>query len=286
MTTYLSQYQYEYNDKCLECMGTEYTIDPDDQSFICVRCGLVSTHRQLLFGDSADYIGGILHKKHTLYQRRYHIRERLAQWLGIGPAPPDWLCVAISKFLPPDADISHLSQTNIGRMCGLVRMEKYAERWITIRKKVASLRGWDALVPYPTDPELSLFEDMWGRASGTFDMKLYKPGKRSTWKDSGTTSYSKLARHNFNNFNYAAHQIFMLMGLRKKLDAHFYWRLPKTKKVLEELEMRWKIICDNLGWPCFTRLMLIDTSYALDPPAFVVPSVFHGTNRGYSDPMV
>lgn len=199
------------------------------------------------------------------------VRERLAQYLGIGPSPPHWLCVFISNSLPQETTLSGLTQSVIARYCGLVNMQKYAERWITIRKHVAFLKKWNYVQILPTDYELSTFEDMFCFASKAFDSKLYKPGKRTTWKDKGATSSSILGRHNFPNFNFTVHQIFGLLGARKKLDLHFYWRLPKTKKVLKDLMKRWKMICAQLEWPYLSRKVLQDESYALDPPAFFVP---------------
>ena len=198
------------------------------------------------------------------------VRERLAQYLGIGPSPPHWLCVFISKSLPEETTLSGLTQSVIARYCGLVNMQKYAERWITIRKHVAAMKGWNYQQTLPDSYELATFEDMFCLASKAFDGKLYKPGKRTTWKDRGYTSSSPLGRHNFPNFNFTVHQIFALMGARKKLDLHFYWRLPKTKKVMDDLISRWKIICSRLDWPFLTREALQHECYALDPPAFFV----------------
>ena len=149
-------------------------------------------------------------------------------------------------------------------------MQKYAERWISIRRRVSHILNLPNDHPIPDDYELSKFEDMFCDASLVFDKILYKPGKRLTWKDKGASSRDKMGRHNFPNFNFAVHQIFALLGIRKKLNVHFYWRLPKTRKVLDDLLERWKLICQQLRWPYCSREVLIDESYALDPPAFFV----------------
>lgn len=144
-------------------------------------------------------------------------------------------------------------------------MSKYAERWMAIRKKVAQRRGWWVYQTFPTNKELAAFEERFEHASKMFDQKLYKPGKRKTSKDISGGSAHPLARHNMPNFNFVSHQIFMQLGIRKKIDAHFYWRLPKTDKVINTLTDQWRVICKYLEWPCFEASMVTNAEYAEDP---------------------
>ena len=53
-------------------------------------------------------------------------------------------------------------------------------------------------------------------------------------------------------------------GIRKSVDAHFYFPLLRTEKVLREIHSMWQVICDYLDWCCPDLENIIDHKYRND----------------------
>jgi len=119
-------------------------------------------------------------------------------------------------------------------------------------------------VRYLNNTEYNKFVQMFARASDTFDRLLYKSGRKRTSRDNIHGSDHALSRHNFPNYNFTIHMLLFQLGARKKVNAHFYFPLLKTDKVLERLRCMWKIIAEENNWKAPQVAVIKDRRYSLD----------------------
>lgn len=70
----------------------------------------------------------------------------------------------------------------------------------------------------------------------------------------------------FPNYNFVWHCLLMRRGplVRKSVDAHFYFPLLRTEKVLHEIHAMWKVICNHLDWLCPDLKDILDKKYRND----------------------
>ena len=127
------------------------------------------------------------------------------------------------------------------------------------------MRGVKIRMNYPTIEQFEQICRMFLAASDAFDRMLFKPGSRRTDKDRLYSSESHCSRHNMPNYNLCWHQITYHLGIRAQTEAHFYWPLLKTTKVLTNLQEMWGIIAKKFSWNYAEDLAtLLDPDYKLD----------------------
>jgi hypothetical protein len=184
-------------------------------------------------------------------------------------------------FTRVEADVLspyHLTPEFIKQTCRAEGCETYGERWIEIRFRVwnnyVRVEGqWirrglgmrehlDVAADHPrfSDNELNLLRHRFLEASIAFDQTLYRTGKRRTRRDNLIKSNTGVAhcRHNMPNYNFVIHQLLCRMGIRERSEAHFYFFLPRTTKVIRELESMWRVMCAKLGWRYIPREVIWD----------------------------
>jgi hypothetical protein len=173
-----------------------------------------------------------------------------------------WICLDAEDFT---------ADTITARWVKLILSEagfkQYAERWVEIRSRVCAEIGLEVDVPRLSDSELLYFEQRFSEASVAFDRLFYRAGRKRTRRDNLVGgSQHRLARHNFLNYNFVFHQIFAQLGVRRRIRAHFFFILPLTERVLNNLEERWGEISEHCGWQAFSTAAILDENYAQDPP--------------------
>lgn len=257
---YFSKHQ-DHTFKCDNCGNTDidgYRDDFVEDFRICKACGcIVSDHLNYCYDLGGYSFSRVLlvYGTKSEYRRVYHFSERLAQWLRIGPCSPGWLVDGVDAFIGRRATkkqiVDHLNAGVVKEHCrsvGLYAM-KYAERWIDVRMKIIERRGIDEYkIVYPTPAQIEEMKRRFAEASHIFDLLFYKQGNRRTAKDNVHNSEDFLARHNFVNYNYCIHQLLWSIGMHGACEAHFYFPLLRTDKVLKHLETRWARICEKLDW--------------------------------------
>lgn len=194
---------------------------------------------------------------HSLRQ----LREQLSQWLGTGPGALPWIVSAVSRLLP---NSKHLDSERIKSACRSIGARKFAERWHDVRRKILISRGQPVTIAYPSENQLRGILSDFDRVSNAFDRRLYAHGSRRTRKDSYFGNAGPLARHNLPNYHLVIHHLFIRQGIRRRVDAHFYFPLLKSQKVLAKLHKMWEIICEELNWRVTPLTVLTNPEYTHD----------------------
>lgn len=124
--------------------------------------------------------------------------------------------------------------------------------------------GINCVTVVPSSEKWMGFVNDFNRASLAFDVLLYRGGKRRTSKDNMWGTHHELSRHNFPNYNLVMHHIFALNGFRQRIDAHFFFPLLRTRKVLERLQAMWVVICEFNNWRVNDLDTILDKTYNSD----------------------
>jgi len=120
------------------------------------------------------------------------------------------------------------------------------------------------MMRFPHNNSCDMLIEKFGVASKAFDKLLYRGGARWTGKDGTFQSKHPLARHNFPNYNLVIHQLLWQLEQRKHVDAHFYFPLLVTEKVLHRLIEMWSVIAKECEWQVASYEVLIHPKYELD----------------------
>jgi hypothetical protein len=154
-------------------------------------------------------------------------------------------------------------------------------RWIWIRREALRLLQIPFEQTLVRDTDLLAICKEFNTASNAFDACLYRGGSRRTPRDNLWRSEHQLARHNFpvslvrqvdfaraadcplQNYNFVWHCLLMRRGkgVRKSVDAHFYFPMLRTPKVLQEIHHMWSVMCEHAGWDCPPLSHLLDRKY-------------------------
>lgn len=224
----------------------------------------------------------------TSYQRAYHFSERMAQWTLSGPPTPHWIVEVVYQtwirrkrkktyprlafsFQPAQRkrQLDTILNANfVKKVCRSMNQSKWAERWVEIRFQCLQRQNIPMQITYPSNYEMDEIIRTFKLVSQTFDRKLYKGGARRTGKDHNFHSDHPLARHNLMNYNLIMHQLLFMLDIRRKVNAHFYFPLLVTEKVLRRLLEMWQIIADTYGWETADYDTLTDPNYAKDWEVF------------------
>jgi uncharacterized protein (DUF983 family) len=254
--------------RCPNCDGDAFFDDILQDARICTSCGMVGDHIHYCYDLSGYAVSrvALVYGTRSEYRRVYHFSERLAQWLRIGPRVPVWLVDGVDALLGDRKGEESLAEyldcavlKGLCRSVGLFAV-KYSERWIDLRAELLERRGVSSPMVYPSNNELDILRRRFGEASVVFDQRFYTHGNRRTAKDNHFNSNHDLARHNFVNYNYCMHQLLWQLGLQQKCNAHFFFPLLRTKKVLIDLQFMWEVICKETGWPCADLATLTNAS--------------------------
>ncbi len=256
-------------ERCGNCGGSRFVRDHAEATIICSLCGLVCTGQHLCHTVD-DYARAAFIQKNqsrsSKYYRAYHFFEQLAQWFRTGPSCPLWVAALCDSILR-DRTVEQLDSETIKTTCrGIPGARKYAERWIDCRYQILGRRGIANRIAYPDGRELSQLRNEFIKVSRAFDHKLYKRGRRPTRKDNEHGSTHALARHNLVNYHFIIHFLMLRAGCRRRVNAHFFFPLLSTERVLLHLYELWKVICAHLQWDVLSLDVLRDTTYDSDPP--------------------
>lgn len=258
--------------ECPNCQNDEDFVQ-DREGYTCLRCGAVPDLRLIVDTVAPTYYGddgvptdvGPVRKpspvRSSHYHRPYHLREQLSQWLGTGPGALPWIVSAVSRLLP---NSKHLDSERIKSACRSIGARKFAERWHDVRRKILISRGQPVTIAYPSENQLRGILSDFDRVSNAFDRRLYAHGSRRTRKDSYFGNAGPLARHNLPNYHLVIHHLFIRQGIRRRVDAHFYFPLLKSQKVLAKLHKMWEIICEELNWRVTPLTVLTNPEYTHD----------------------
>ena len=259
--------------ECPNCQNDEDFI-LDLEGYICACCGCVPEVGVVVDDVAPTYYGddgipndpGPLNRpvaaRSSHYHRPYHLREQLSQWLGTGPRALQWVVDSVGRCIPSSRE---LNSERIKAACREIKAHKYAERWCDIRRRVLLARGQPVRMLFPSGDQLrNILADFDG-VSRAFDRTLYRSGRRKTKKDDifGRNA-QPLSRHNMLNYHLVIHHLFIRRGVRRRVQAHFFFPLLKSEKVLAKLHRMWEVICKDLGWPVTPLKVLIDPTYTYD----------------------
>lgn len=136
-------------------------------------------------------------------------------------------------------------------------------RWIWIRREALRLRGLDSGQVLVRDCELAAIVADFKSASVAFDALLYRTRSGGPPRDNSGRPFSHLSRHNFPNYNFVWHCLFMRRGrgLRRDVQAHFFFPLLRTETVLRTIHSMWQLICSFCHWDCPPLEHILDRNY-------------------------
>jgi len=157
-----------------------------------------------------------------------------------------------------------LDSAFVKRVCRSIGFSKYAERWVYIRSVCLTRLGIPNVMSFPDNLKCDKLVERFKLASRAFDKLLYKGGARWTGKDGSYKSEHELARHNFPNYNLVIHQLLWQLECRKLVNAHFFFPLLVTEKVLHKLLAMWTIIAEECKWDVAPYETLVHPRYELD----------------------
>ncbi len=188
---------------CANCGGKYFEIDIHEGERMCVGCGMVDCNFAMFIPEVEHYAQtSTLFKRKAVYDRLYHMHERVAQFLCTGPKAPLYVVQAvlaevvrrrISKPVRVDAQF-------VKRVCTEIGAGKYAERWIWIRREVLRIRGLSTGQVVVRDLELAAILADFKSASTAFDALLYRTRSGGAPCGPSGRPYSHLARHNVSWF--------------------------------------------------------------------------------------
>lgn len=261
-------------DRC-ECGGSVFVFDYHEATATCADCGRVDPEWTVSVPDFSTYNStGSFFRRPTSYQRRYHFHERLAQADCLGPTAPAYVVEQVYRRACSLRGLSSralgkaISQTFIKAVCKRIGAGKFVERWIWIRRTVLQRlcqRPGDHVLGSSLRAQLC---DWFNRASSEFDFLLFVARGKEEARDCATPRGvpGSLQRHNFLNYNFAIHCILLNIdrGLRRKINAHFFFPLLRTRRVLERNQQMWTAIADREGWFAPQLAVILHKSYAYD----------------------
>lgn len=249
--------------RCPSCGHASWVRHDRECESVCTRCGWV---------DDSDVFpevphGDQRHRYSAPYSQVYHFNEVMAAWLNVGPVVPDADMERIryyvatttvssfssSSFTPNQRSVTKLSsyvldRPHIRQVCNTLKMRKYAERWVQIKKRLYP----DWQVVYPRPSELHRLRCEFALVARAFNRTLYKQGKKRTVRDNLWHSPHNLARHNMPHYSWLIQNLLFRIGgqeLLDKVSANTFFPIQRTPAVRRRLRRMWAVICLALDWP-------------------------------------
>lgn len=254
---------------CVECGSTTFHTDYNEASRICCGCGMVDSDFAVFVPDFSNYANtNSVFRRGAAYRRRYHFNERVAQLMCTGPKAPLFVLHKVvlecrrKKITRP----KRIDAQFIKRCCSQIGADKFAERWIWIRREALRMLRIHERHELPTDFELSEITRDFQSASIAFDAVLYRTRSGGPPRDRDGRPISGLARHNFPNYNFVWHCLLMRRGrgTRARVGAHFFFPLLRTTQVMNTIYGMWKLICEYNKWECPRLYDILDRKYRND----------------------
>lgn len=189
---------------CSNCSSSRFEVDLAAGERVCTGCGLVDSDFAVYVPDMGAYANtGTCFKRTAAYKRCYHFNERMAQWLCTGPKAPLFVVLEVlaESCYRHITNPFRIDSAFVKQVCVRIGAAKYAERWIWIRREALRLRGLAPGQIMVRDSELAAIRDDFQRASVAFDAVLYRTRSGGAPLDATGQPFSRLARHNFPNYN-------------------------------------------------------------------------------------
>jgi len=202
----------------VRCDHSNNRFDREQGCVVCVRCGVILIPQ--IFTDAYNNLTFTGDKcgKVSMYKRKHHFNERIAQWTVARERVPDEVVAEVKRRIK-----GTVTKTAIRAALREMRRRQYIENWIEIYCKITNTP-----YPAPDTDKLDWMKEIFCQYEVAFT-KL-KPEYRKAML----------------NYNY----VFMRLLQTANMPEHFKWFPPlKSRVKLRSLDMMYDSMCGYLGIP-------------------------------------